>query len=263
MKRNAATGPSSTGRLFLGTSGFGYDAWKGRFYPKDIKAKDMLAWYAGRFPSVEINYTFRSLLTPKAVATWIAATPETFVFALKAHMRMTHSLQQDDVKKAAALFAQAVAPLGARTGPILLLLPKRLETDRDALAAYLDVLPTGFRYAIEFAHATWDDLRPLVEARGMGRCVSDTDDAAAPDDAVASGAFVYLRLRRTKYSKAVLARWAERIGAALADGRDVYCYFRHEDTASGPRFAEALAAALAARAAPAGGASGARIKGSK
>lgn len=233
------------GRLFLGTSGFGYDEWKGRFYPKDIKAKDMLAFYAARFPSVEVNYTFRSLLTPNAVATWIAATPETFVFALKAHMRMTHSLKLGDVKKAAALFAQAAAPLGARTGPILLLLPKRLETDRDALAAYLDILPPGFRYAIEFAHAQFDDVRPLVEARGMGRCVSDTDESAAPDDALASGAFVYLRLRRSKYSKADLARWAKRIGAALAAGRDVYCYFKHEDTATGPRFAEGLAAALA------------------
>ena len=235
----------SRGRLFVGTSGFGYDAWKGRFYPKDIKAKDMLAYYASRFSSVEINYTFRSLLSPKAVATWIAATPETFVFALKAHMRVTHSLRLEDAKKAALLFAQAAAPLGVRTGPILVILPKRIETDRDALAAYLDMLPPGLRYTIEFEHAMWDEVRPLVEARGMGRCVSDTDEAAAPDDALASGAFAYLRLRRTKYGKADLARWAKRIGAALAAGRHVYCYFRHEDTASGPRFADGLMAAMA------------------
>jgi uncharacterized protein YecE (DUF72 family) len=235
------------GRVFVGTSGFGYDAWKGRFYPKDIKAKDMLAYYASRFPSVEINYTFRSLLSPKAVATWIAATPETFVFALKAHMRVTHSLALEDARKAAALFAKGVEPLGARTGPVLIVLPKRIETDCDALAAYLDMLPKQFRYALEFEHAKWDDVRPLVEARGMGRCVSDTDEAAAPEDAVASGAFAYLRLRRTKYGKADLARWAKRIGAALAEGRDVYCYFRHEDTASGPRFAEGLIDTMAER----------------
>jgi uncharacterized protein YecE (DUF72 family) len=235
------------GRLFLGTSGFGYDAWKGRFYPEDIKAKDMLAYYASRFSSVEINYTFRSLLSPKAVATWIAATPDTFVFALKAHMRVTHSLKIEDAKRAAGLFAKAVEPLGARTGPVLVILPKRIETDRAALAAYLDVLPPGLRYALEFEHAQWDDVRPLVEARGMGRCVSDTDEAAAPDDAVASGDFAYLRLRRTKYTKADLARWAKRVGAALAAGRDVYCYFRHEDTASGPRFADGLVAALEER----------------
>ena len=233
------------GRLFVGTSGFGYDAWKGRFYPRDIKQKDMLAYYASRFSSVEINYTFRSLLSPKAVATWIAATPETFVFALKAHMRVTHSLKLEDAKKAAQLFAQAAAPLGARTGPVLIVLPKRVETDRDALAAFLDMLPQGFRYALEFEHAKWDDVRPLIEERGMGRCVSDTDEAAAPEDAVASGSFAYLRLRRTEYSSKDLARWAKRIGEALAAGRDVHCYFRHEDTASGPRFAEELAAAMA------------------
>jgi uncharacterized protein YecE (DUF72 family) len=232
------------GRLFVGTSGFGYDAWKGRFYPKDIRAKDMLAYYASRFSSVEINYTFRSLLSPKAVATWIAATPETFVFALKAHMRVTHSLALEDARKAAGLFAQAAAPLGARTGPVLIVLPKRVETDRDALAVYLDMLPKQFRYALEFEHAKWDDVRPLVESRGMGRCVSDTDEAAAPEDAIASGEFAYLRLRRSNYGKADLARWARRIGAALAAGRDVYCYFRHEDTASGPRFAEGLMAAM-------------------
>src|SRR5262245_19410243 len=232
------------GRLFLGTSGFGYDAWKGRFYPADIKAKDMLAYYASRFPSVEINYTFRSLLSPKAVATWVAATPETFVFALKAHMRVTHSKSLEDAKKAATLFAQAAAPLGARTGPVLIVLPKRVETNRDALGAFLDMLPNEFRYALEFEHAKWDDVRPLVEGRGMGRCVSDTDEAKAPDDAVASGEFAYVRLRRTKYTKAELAKWAKRIDAALCAGRDVYCYFRHEDTASGPRFADGLREAM-------------------
>ena len=232
----------SRGRLYLGTSGFGYDAWKGRFYPADIKTKYMLAYYASRFPSVEINYTFRSLLTPNAVATWIAATPETFVFALKAHMRVTHSLKLEDATKAATLFAQAAAPLGARTGPVLIVLPKRVETDRGALTEFLDMLPKVFRYALEFEHAKWEDVRGLVEARGMGRCVSDKDEAAAEGDAVASGEFAYVRLRRTKYTKADLARWAKRIDAALAAGRDVYCYFRHEDTASGPRFADGLMA---------------------
>jgi uncharacterized protein YecE (DUF72 family) len=208
MERRSPRAAAIAGRLFLGTSGFSYDAWKGRFYPKDIKSKDMLAWYAGRLPSVEINYTFRSLLTAKAAATWTAATPESFVFALKAHMRVTHSLKLDDVKKAAGLFAKAIEPLGARTGPILIVLPKRIETDRDALAACLDVLPPGLRYALEFTHANWDDVRPLVESRGMGRCASDTDEAAAPDDAAASGTFVYLRLRRSDYTKSDLARWA-------------------------------------------------------
>lgn len=235
---------AAAGRLFLGTSGFGYDAWKGRFYPRDIKSKDMLAWYATRLNSVEINYTFRSLLSPKAVATWIAATPETFVFALKAHMRVSHSVSLDDVKKAAAMFAKAAEPLGSRVGPVLVQLPKRVETDKDALAAYLGVLPKELRYALEFTHAKWEDVRGLVEEHGMGRCVADTDEAAAPDDAVASGPFAYLRLRRTEYAAKDLARWANRIGDALAAGRDVFCYFRHEDTASGPRFAEGLAAAL-------------------
>jgi uncharacterized protein YecE (DUF72 family) len=239
--------PSRTsGRLLLGTSGFGYDEWKGRFYPAGIKAKDMLAFYASQLSSVEINYTFRSLLTEKAVAAWTAATPETFVFALKAHMRMG-AVKLDDVRKAGAMFAEAAAPLGARTGPVLLQIPKRLENDAAALEAYLDVLPKTLRFALEFTADGWDRVRSLVEARGMGRCVADTDEAPAPDDAAASGAFSYLRLRRTKYSAADLARWAERIGQALTAGRDVHCYFRHEDSASGPRFAEALAKAIEKR----------------
>ena len=249
MKRRSTT-RAAAGRLLLGTSGFGYDAWKGRFYPRDIKSKDMLAYYASRFSSVEINYTFRSLLSPKAVATWIAATPETFVFALKAHMRVSHSVSLDDVKRAAALFAKAAEPLGSRVGPVLVQLPKRVETDKDALAAYLAVLPKELRYALELTHAKWDDVRGLVEQHGMGRCVADTDESAAPDDALASGPFAYLRLRRSAYSSKDLARWAKRIGEALAAGRDVHCYFRHEDTASGPRFAEELAAAMEGAATP-------------
>jgi uncharacterized protein YecE (DUF72 family) len=235
---------SRRGRLLVGTSGFGYDAWKGRFYPRGLAAKDMLAYYAERFPSVEINSTFRSLLTPKTVATWTAATPESFVFALKAHMRVTHPVQLDAARKAADLFLAAAAPLGPRMGPVLIQLPKRVETDAAALAEYLDMLPTGPRYALEFTHAAWDEVRPFLAVRGIGRCVADTDEAAAPDDALDAGAFAYLRLRKSRYSAPALSAWAKRIRAALAAGRDVHVYFRHEDTAKGPRFTRALAAAV-------------------
>ena len=79
------------GTLYLGTSGFAYDEWKhGVFYPEGLKNREMLSYYASRFPSVEINYTFRRFPTEKSVETWKAETPETFRFTLKANQRITH-----------------------------------------------------------------------------------------------------------------------------------------------------------------------------
>src|ERR1700688_4444524 len=80
-------------RLFAGTSGFAYPQWKPQFYPAKLPAAKFLEHYAQRLNSVEINYTFRHTPAPKTLENWVAATQPGFVFALKAHMRITHSMR--------------------------------------------------------------------------------------------------------------------------------------------------------------------------
>ncbi len=234
------------GRLFVGTSGFAYPAWKPGFYPAELPAKSMLAYYATQFPSVEINYTFRSLPSEKTLAAWRDATPPDFVFALKAPMRITHILRLAGAADAVAQFLATLAPLGPRTGPILFQCPPNLAFDEARVAAFVGTLPRGLWFAFEFRHPSWTAARAMLEKAGAGWCVAETDEDAAADDSIASGPFVYLRLRKTKYAPRELKRWADRIAAALSDGRDVHCYFMHEDTGNGPRYAKKLAALVAA-----------------
>jgi uncharacterized protein YecE (DUF72 family) len=239
----AQTRKRKTGTFHVGTSGFSYEPWRGVFYPPELKSKDMLRYYADRFSSVEINYTFRSMPSGKSVAAWGEAVPEGFVFSFKAPMSITH-IQKfgEGASETAARFLSAVAPLGPRVGPVLFQCSERFAFDAPRVAAFLDSLPAGFRYAFEFRHPSWIAARPLLESRGASWCVAETDAAPVPDDALESGPFHYVRLRTTDCPPSHLARWAERIGAALAAGRDVYCHFKHEDTGRGIKFAEELKA---------------------
>jgi len=98
--------------LYLGTSGFAYDEWKDVFYPKDIKHRDMLSFYAAQFNSVEINYTFRRQPAPKTLATWRESTPDRFAFTLKAHQRITHWMRLSGTDETVSAFLDRARELG-------------------------------------------------------------------------------------------------------------------------------------------------------
>jgi uncharacterized protein YecE (DUF72 family) len=234
------------GTLYLGTSGFAYPEWKGDFYPPDIKADAMLGFYARRFSSVEINYTFQNTPSEKTVGKWIAETPEDFVFSLKAHRAITHMFRLSP--GAAGPMAELLAscePLGGRLGAIFFQLPANMKADLPRLEAFLGSLPKDRRYAFEFRHGTWneDAVYEVLRAHDTAWCVADTDEIPCSFVRTARD-FAYLRLRKTTYEEEELAAWAKQIGEALADGVDVYCYFKHEDEARGVVFARALGAML-------------------
>jgi uncharacterized protein YecE (DUF72 family) len=226
--------------LYIGTSGFAYKEWKGPFYPDDLKDRDMLAFYAGRFPSVEINYTFRRSPEPTTLETWKERTPPEFRLALKAHQRITHFRQLRDADAAVSEFLDRVGVLGERLGPILFQCPPTLQFDRGRIEAFLGYLPPTFRYAMEFRHESWTAARDLLAEQGVAWCVAETEETTGARDTFTAEPFGYLRLRKEEYSEEELTGWAETIGKAVADGRDVYCFLKHEDKAAGPRFAEKL-----------------------
>jgi len=232
--------------LYVGTSGFAFPEWKGVFYPPGTKDREMLAYYATRFHSVEVNYTFRRDPTPKSVEAWAAAAPEDFRFVLKANQRITHYRRLTDPEPALA-FLEAVAPLGERLGPILFQCPPQMKREPGRLEAFLDALPTEHRYAFEFRHSSWDEETPLLAARGAAWVISDTDEQPWEGGELPIGPFDYLRLRRAEYDPKAISAWGARIGAVLRAGSDVFCFVKHEDDAAGPSLALAFQeAALAA-----------------
>ena len=231
-----------SGTLFLGTSGFAYDEWKGVFYPEGTKNAGMLPFYAGRFNSVEVNYTFRRLPSEKTIATWKEVTPEGFRFTLKAHQRITHSLRLKSADEEVGTFLERARLLGDRMGPILFQCPPNLKFDRGLIENFVAYLPPIARFAMEFRHPSWLEASDILSNNGVALCAAETDEHET--DAITWEPFGYLRLRKTDYTDDEIRRWAERIRPALSDGNDAYCYFKHEGDGAAPAFAEKLAALI-------------------
>jgi uncharacterized protein YecE (DUF72 family) len=230
------------GRLYVGTSGFAYAEWKGPFYPEGLRDRDMLSFYATRFGSVEVNYTFRRDPSDQTLARWREATPPGFLITMKAHQRITHWLRLAEADDAVSAFLDRARPLGDRLGVILFQCPPTLVYDRSLIESFVAHLPPTVRCAFEFRHPSWIEARALLASRGAAWCVAETDQQPFTEERLDPGPFVYLRLRKEDYSEEELAGWARRIEPVLAAGSDVFCYFKHEDKAAGPMFAERLLA---------------------
>jgi uncharacterized protein YecE (DUF72 family) len=214
--------------LYAGTSGFSYPTWRGGFYPADAKPEEFLRLYAARLPSVELHGAVRRLPSQEQFERWAQQTPPEFRFAVKLSERIT---DQGDVGRCDT-FCARVRTLGQRLGPLLVQLPDERPFDPGFLGLLLDCLDPGLRVAVELRHESWDvpATRTLLDERTAVRVGSL--DADAP--------FRYLRLREPPYDDEALAAWAERLRPLLADGIDVYCYFRHEDEPRGAAYAERL-----------------------
>lgn len=228
--------------LYAGTSGFAYPAWKPGFYPPDVPAARFLEYYAGRLNCTEVNYTFRRAPSATTLESWVSRTPSSFVFAIKAHQRITHWLRLKDAEEATAFFFKALEPLrdGGRLGPLLFQLPPTLQLDTERLAAYLPLLPPGVRATFEFRHTSWftDEVYALLRRHNVALCVAELPELVTPD--VATADFSYYRLRKPAYGDEDIARMADRSRRQLADGRDQYLFFKHEEHPGGALEAERL-----------------------
>ena len=230
----------------VGTSGYNYGEWKGSFYPADLSASKMLPYYSARFPTVEINATFYRMPTPKTLAGWAEATPETFVLALKAPQRITHFARLRNVDDPLRFLCDTARTLGPKLGPLLFQLPPNFKKDTDRLAETLFLLPPDLRCAFEFRHESWlaDDVYDLLRRRNAALCIADSESASTP--LVATADFGYLRLRDEGYTDADLARWAETITGLGGSWREAFVYFKHEESGTGPAFARRLTELLTA-----------------
>jgi uncharacterized protein YecE (DUF72 family) len=243
----------AAGRFFVGTSGFAYKEWIGPFYPPGTKTAAMLGYYAGEFNSVEVNYTFRRSPTASMMEGWSKATDEGFVFALKANQGITHFARLKGTSERLSRFLEAVAPLGPRLGPVLFQCPPNLKYEPEVLDGFLADLaatPSRHRFAMEFRHPSFDtdEVREKLGSAGVALCVAQSSPGDTPGPPgeeqpakfAHTGGFAYVRLRGTGYDEKALEGWGASFRSALAEGTDVYCYLKHEESASGPSDAAIL-----------------------
>ena len=231
-------------KLFAGTSGYAFKEWKGSFYPDDLKDDGMLGFYAGRFPAVEINNTFYRLPKEHVLQGWAAQVPDSFTFAIKASQRITHYARlKPECASAVEFLLRTTSCLADRCGPILFQLPPNLKKDGGRLRTFLDTLPAGRQYTIEFRHESWfeDDVLDALRERDIAMCVTEQPEFASP--VVSTASWGYARLHRLDYDEAALAAWAKRIAAQ--PWGEAYVFFKHDEgIGSGPPAVDAFRRAL-------------------
>jgi uncharacterized protein YecE (DUF72 family) len=226
--------------IWVGTSGYNYPEWKGSFYPSDLPAAKMLPYYAARFPTVEINYTFYRMPNEKLVSGWAAQTPDPYRLTLKAPRRITHDSRLRNTGDLVQSFCRVAAALGPKLGTLLFQLPPNLKKDLPLFDQFLSSLPPRMCGAFEFRHTSWfgDDVLQRLSSRNLALCISDSEKLSAPVQVTAD--YAYFRLRDEGYTESDIADWADTIARETAACRDVFVYFKHEDEGKGPELARLL-----------------------
>jgi uncharacterized protein YecE (DUF72 family) len=239
--------------LFPGTSGWAYPTWKPGFYPKEVPSRAYLQFYASRLPSVEVNYTFRTLPSAAQLEGWLDATPPGFRFGFKAPQRITHFQRLRESHATVAEFTAALKParVAGKLGPLLFQLPPNFVADNARLEAFLAapvfVDNDPLQVAFEFRHPSWftEATYEILRRNNRALCIADGDELKTPE--ISTADFHCYRLRRTGgYSDAKLRGFAKRF-KQLATTSDVYAYFKHEDEPTGALNAVAVFAAASKR----------------
>ena len=226
----------------IGISGWRYDPWRKVFYPEGLPQRRELEFCGRHFPTVEINGSFYSLQRPEYYEQWYDQTPQQFLFAVKGSRYITHMLRLKDATEFTEIFLRSIDPLRAthRLGPVLFQLPPYLRCDMKLLADFLAGLPTDIRYSFEFRHASWlvDAVYELLQKHNVALCWAESEKLEVPE--VTTADFAYFRLRKAEYPPAERKAISASVTKALADRKDVFVFFKHEDTPDGALYAEEL-----------------------
>lgn len=231
------------GKLRVGTSGYQYGHWKGRFYPEDLPKRLWFGHYARHFDTVEINNTFYRLPGPGVFDAWQQAAPAGFLYALKFSRYGTHRKRLRAPAQPIRLFTSRARRLKEHLGPVLVQLPPRWHANPERLKAFVARLPEGLRWAIEFRDPSWltEPVFDLLAQRNVALCIHDM---LADHPRRLTADFAYLRFHGERYggsySAQALAAHARRIRAWMADGIDVYAYFNNDAEAYAVRNAADL-----------------------
>lgn len=239
-----ATKQTSRTGLYIGTSGWAYPAWKPDFYPAEVKQKDFLRYYASQLNATEVNYTFRRLVTEKAQTQWASETPDDFRFVLKANQYMTHIRRLKDAEESIERFFTSIQIMSesGKLGPIFFQLPPNFKADVPRLREFLSALPPAAKTAWEFRHESWftDETYEALADYDASLCIAENERLVTPN--LLTGSFAYYRYRNPEYTVAQLRKIGEQLGG-LAEKREVYAFFKHEEDPKSANWAlEALKA---------------------
>jgi len=222
-----------TARFLVGTSGWNYPHWRGRFYPRRLPQAEWLAYYARQFPTVEVNNTFYRLPSSTVFAAWRAAVPDTFTFAVKASRFITHIKRLRNGRAPVRRLLTRARLLRRTLGPVLFQLPPTFVRDEARLVLFLAALPSRCRYAVEFRHESWhrESVYHLLRRHRVACCISDGPEI--PGRIVRTASFVYVRFHGPggigagRYSDARLRRWARQIREVCGSGT-AFVYFNND-----------------------------------
>jgi uncharacterized protein YecE (DUF72 family) len=226
--------------IWVGTSGYNYPEWRGSFYPAKMSTTKMLPYYAARFSTVEINYSFYRMPSEKTLAGWDRETPPTFKLTLKAPKRITHDARLRNCAEPLGNFLRVAHTLGPKLGAILFQLPPFFKKDLQVFDAFLAELPEGLCATFEFRHTSWldEEVYARLKAKNLALCIADSEKSSTPVQMTAD--YAYFRLRDEGYTEEDIAKWARTIQAEAGHCRDIYVYFKHEEAGTGPAFARLL-----------------------
>jgi uncharacterized protein YecE (DUF72 family) len=226
-------------QLYVGTSGWAYPSWKPEFYPQKLAQAKFLGYYATQLNAVEVNFTFRQLLKDTTAQKWIASTPEHFLFTAKAHQVITHIKRLKNTADFLPRFLSTLELLAnaKKLGPLLFQLPPNMKADPILLEEFLTTLPRGVPSAFEFRHVSWfaDEIFDLLKRYNRALCVAETEDRVTPD--VVTADFCYYRYRKPTYTDEERGAMVQRIREHIAANRNVFAYFKHEETPQGAIYA--------------------------
>jgi uncharacterized protein YecE (DUF72 family) len=235
--------------LRIGTSGWSYKSWRGPFFPKDVRIKDHLAFYATQFNATELNAPFYRTPTLEAVQGWFDNTPDDFRFAWKASKFITHWKRLTErCDNSIALMETRLGVLGEKAGPVLFQLPPKMQANRERLASFLKMLPKKRPYVFEFRHSSWYEpaILDVLRDHDVALCLSDHGDAPSPWEVTAG--HVYIRGHgptgryHSHYPDETLEGWARDIKRWRKQKRDVWCFFDNDQKSAAPKDAERLLA---------------------
>jgi len=225
-----------TAKILIGTSGWHYKHWIGNFYPSDIRASEMLAFYTRYFATVELNNTFYQLPSAPTVDSWRDNSPTSFCFAVKASRFITHMKKLKDPENSIRrFFSEVTDKLGSKAGPILFQLPPRWSINLERLASFINSLPPEYKYTFEFRDTSWftDEVFDLLRRHNVALCIHDLGDGETPREITAD--FTYLRFngpRAAKYSGSYsfgqLESWAQQIDSWRKNLAAIYVYFNND-----------------------------------
>jgi uncharacterized protein YecE (DUF72 family) len=226
-------------QLYAGTSGWAYPSWKPDFYPAKLAQSKFLHYYATQLNAVEVNFTFRQLLKETTAQKWIEATPAGFRLSIKAHQVITHIKRLKKTEDFIPRFLSTIEPIARaeKLGPLLFQLPPNMKADATLLGEFLSVLPRAVPSAFEFRHASWfaDEIFSLLKSGNRALCVAETEERTTPD--VVTADFCYYRYRKSNYAPDERLAMVDRIREHLDQGRNVFAYFKHEETPEGAIYA--------------------------